>query len=36
MLIETEKTSRTTKPSDVTVDPLDAMNLTLLRTLRDG
>jgi deoxyribonuclease-4 len=36
MLIETEKTSRTTRPGDVTVDPLDAMNLTLLRTLRNG
>jgi deoxyribonuclease IV len=35
MLIETEKTSRTTKPADVTVDPLDAMNLTTLRTLRN-
>jgi len=35
ILIETEKTSRTTRPADVTVDPLDAMNLTLLRTLRN-
>jgi deoxyribonuclease IV len=35
ILIETEKTSRTTRPGAIEVDPLDAMNLTLLRRLRD-
>jgi len=36
ILIETEKSSRTTRPGDIAVDPLDARNLTLLRQLRDG
>ena len=36
ILIETEKSSRTTRPGDIAVDPLDVMNLTLLRSLRDG
>jgi deoxyribonuclease-4 len=36
ILIETEKTARTTKPSTIVTDPLDVMNLTLLRSLRDG
>jgi deoxyribonuclease IV len=34
ILIETEKTSRTTRPGVIAVDPLDEMNLTLLRALR--
>jgi deoxyribonuclease IV len=36
ILIETEKSSRTTRPGDIAVDPLDVMNLTTLRRLRDG
>ena len=36
ILIETEKTARTTKPGTIAADPLDVMNLTLLRSLRDG
>jgi deoxyribonuclease-4 len=36
MLIETEKTSRTTKPSSLLPDPLDVMNLTVLRGLRNA
>jgi deoxyribonuclease IV len=36
ILIETEKSSRTTRPGDIAVDPLDVMNLTLLRSLRDA
>jgi deoxyribonuclease-4 len=36
LLIETEKSSRSTRPGDIAVDPLDVMNLTLLRRLRDG
>jgi deoxyribonuclease IV len=36
ILIETEKSSRTTKPGDIAVDPFDVMNLTLLRNLRDA
>jgi len=36
ILIETEKSSRTTRPGDIAVDPLDAMNLTMLRNLRDA
>jgi hypothetical protein len=36
ILIETEKSSRTTRPGDIALDPLDVMNLTLLRSLRDG
>jgi deoxyribonuclease-4 len=35
ILIETEKSSRTTRPGDMAVDPLDVMNLTTLRRLRD-
>jgi deoxyribonuclease IV len=35
ILIETEKSSRTTRPGDIAVDALDVMNLTLLRSLRD-
>jgi deoxyribonuclease-4 len=35
ILIETEKSSRTTRPGDISVDPLDVMNLTTLRRLRD-
>jgi deoxyribonuclease IV len=35
ILIETEKSSRTTRPGDIAVDPLDVMNLTTLRRLRD-
>jgi deoxyribonuclease IV len=34
ILIETEKSSRTTRPGDIAVDPLDVMNLTMLRSLR--
>ena len=34
MLIETEKSSRTTKPAHIVEDPLDAMNLATLRMLR--
>lgn len=34
ILIETEKSSRTTKPGTIVVDPLDLRNLTTLRTLR--
>ena len=36
ILIETEKSSRTTRPGDIAVDPLDVMNLTTLRALREG
>jgi deoxyribonuclease IV len=36
LLIETEKTSRSTRPGDIAADPFDVMNLTLLRSLRDG
>jgi deoxyribonuclease-4 len=36
LLIETEKTSRTTRPDTIAADPLDVMNLTLLRRLREG
>ena len=34
MLIETEKTSRTTRPTVIAEDPLDVKNLTVLRGLR--
>ena len=34
MLIETEKTSRTTRPTLIAEDPLDVKNLTVLRGLR--
>ena len=34
MLIETEKTSRSTKPSSIEIDPLDVKNLSTLRGLR--
>ncbi len=34
MLIETEKTSRSTKPSTIVTDPLDVKNLSTLRRLR--
>ena len=36
LLIETEKSSRTTRPDTIAADPLDVMNLTLLRRLREG
>jgi len=36
ILIETEKSSRTTRPGSIVVDPLDAQNLSVLRALRDG
>ena len=35
ILLETEKTSRTTRPSSIEVDPLDAKNLSTLRALRE-
>ena len=35
LLIETEKSSRSTRPGDMAVDPFDVMNLTMLRRLRD-
>jgi deoxyribonuclease IV len=35
MLIETEKTARTTRPNQIVEDPLDAMNLGTLRMLRN-
>jgi deoxyribonuclease-4 len=35
MLIETEKSSRTTRPNQIVEDSLDAMNLGTLRMLRD-
>ena len=34
ILIETEKTSRSAKPTTVVADPLDLKNLTTLRSLR--
>jgi deoxyribonuclease-4 len=36
ILIETEKTSRTTRPGTIELDPLDVRNLSLLRSLRDA
>jgi deoxyribonuclease IV len=36
ILIETEKTSRTTRPDTIELDPLDVRNLSLLRSLRDA
>jgi deoxyribonuclease-4 len=36
MLIETQKTSRSTRPQAIETDPLDVKNLTTLRALRDG
>jgi deoxyribonuclease IV len=35
ILIETEKTSRSEKPTAIVADPFDVKNLTLLRSLRD-
>ncbi len=35
ILIETEKTSRTTRPHAIETDPLDVKNLTTLRALRE-
>jgi deoxyribonuclease-4 len=34
ILIETEKTSRSTKPAEIVADPFDVKNLTALRALR--
>lgn len=36
ILIETEKTSRSTKPGSIVEDPLDVRNLSVLRTLRES
>jgi deoxyribonuclease-4 len=36
ILIETEKTSRSTRPHTIETDPLDVKNLTTLRALREG
>jgi len=35
ILIETEKTSRSTKPGTIVEDPLDVRNLSVLRSLRE-
>ncbi|HVG54208.1 MAG TPA: deoxyribonuclease IV [Vicinamibacterales bacterium] len=36
ILIETEKTSRSTKPGTIVEDPLDVRNLSVLRSLRES
>jgi len=36
MLIETEKTQRSSRPGEIALDPLDVRNLETLRKLRNG